>query len=111
MDKRLLEPRTQEQWDAYARGEGEDWEYGEPDAENPELTEETAAWAVAAQDFDGDIHAVSQFLQDREALLASAEAVGIPRDAFLPFEPNKPGFAERAKVLLNLSSAEGWAAE
>ena len=111
MDPRLLEPRTMEQWEAYRRGEGDAWEYGTPDEESPEWTEEQFLWSVSAGDFGGDIQAVTDFLTSRETILRAAEAIGIPRETFLPFEPNKPGFEERAKVLMKLPKAVGWAAE
>ena len=82
-------------------------ELDEDDA--PELTEERAKWLVASRDFGGDIFAVTDFLNTREKILRKAEAAGIPREVFLHFEPNKPGFEERAKVLLRAS--EIWAAE
>lgn len=84
-------------------------ELGEDDA--PELTTDRARWLVAAKDFDGDVEALNRFLMTREELLSAAEAAGIPRETFLPFEPNKPGFEDRAKVLMNLPKALGWAAE
>lgn len=111
MDPKLSEPRTKEQWDAYHRGEGEDWEYGAADDESPELTEDMMRWAVSAADFGGDFIATSAFLSARETLLRQAEAIGIPRETFLPFDPNKPGFEDRAKVLMKLPKALGWAAE
>ena len=84
-------------------------ELDEDDA--PELTEERARWLVASQDFGGDIEQVCAFITAREEILRAAEAAGIPRETFLPFEPNKPGFEERAKVLMKLPKALGWAAE
>lgn len=111
MDSRLLEERTPEQWAAYARGEGEDWEYGVPDDESPELTAEQFRWAVKAADFGGDFMAVTDFLTRREAFLRAAEAAGVPRETFLPFDPNRPGFEDRAKALIDLPKAVGWAAE
>lgn len=84
-------------------------ELDEDDA--PELTEEQARWLVPVKAFDGDFDALHAFLDSREAFLSKAEAAGIPRETFLPFEPNKPGFEDRAKVLMNLPKALGWAAE
>ena len=84
-------------------------ELDEDDA--PELTDEMAQWLVAVADFDGDNEAVTNFLISREDFLRKAEAAGVPREAFLPFDPNTPGFEERAKVLMNLPKALGWAAE
>lgn len=82
-------------------------ELNEDDA--PEMTEERAKWVVAAKDFGGDSIATHDFIWRREEILRKAEAAGIPREVFLHFEPNKPGFEERAKVLLRAS--EIWAAE
>ena len=75
-------------------------EYGEPDDENPEWTEEDFLWAVAARDFPN--HAASHaFLLRREEFLRAAESVGMRRDVFLPFLPSKPGFEERAAEALD----------
>ena len=84
-------------------------ELDEDDA--PELTEERARWLVSVRDFGGDIFATTDFLNRREDILRRAEAAGIPRETFLPFDPNTPGFEERAKVLMDLPKALGWAAE
>ena len=84
-------------------------ELDEDDA--PELTAAMMLWAVRARDFGGDDMAVAAFLTAREAIFRQAEAIGIPRETFLPFEPNKPGFEDRAKVLMKLPKALGWAAE
>ena len=112
MDDRLTEPRTPEQWDAYRRGEGEDWEYGTPDDESPEITDEMMVWAVRARDFGGDPAAVVAFMQARSDFLRAAEAAGVPREAFLPFRPNEPGFMDRAREAFTaLPKAMGWAAE
>lgn len=82
-----------------------------PDEDTPEWTSEDSRWSVAAQDFGGDILAVTAFLKSREAFLRAAEEAGIPRATFLPFEPNRPGFEDRAKALMKLPAAVGWAAE
>ncbi|MBF9034292.1 hypothetical protein HKCCE2091_08580 [Rhodobacterales bacterium HKCCE2091] len=82
-----------------------------PDEENPEWTDEDFRWSVFGGDFEGSPFKVAEFLKRREEFLRSAEAIGIPRETFLPFQPNKPGFEERAKVLLKLGEAVGWAAE
>lgn len=81
------------------------------DDDATELTDAEALWLVDTQDFGGNSLAADQFLMAREKILAAAEAEGIPRETFLPFEPNKPGFEERAKVLARLPKAMGWAAE
>lgn len=86
-------------------------EYGEPDDENPEWTEEDALWAVSAKDF-ADFTASYAFLRHREEILRAAEAVGIPRAAFLPFAPTKPGFEARVAVAFGpFAKAIGLAAE
>lgn len=81
------------------------------DDDAPELTSARAAWLVSAADFDGDIERVADFIAARERFLRKAEAIGIPRETFLPFDPTKPGFEERAKVLMRLPKAVGWAAD
>ena len=92
--------------------EYEDGTRVELDADDaPELTDEMMLWAVRAADFNGDHFAVEAFMSSREDFLRKAEAAGVPREAFLPFDPNTPGFEERAKVLMNLPKALGWAAE
>lgn len=82
-----------------------------PDEDTPEWTEDDSLWAVQARDFDGDVLQVADFIKSRESFLKMAEDAGIPRETFLPFEPNKPGFEDRAKALMNLPAAVGWAAE
>ena len=70
-------------------------EYGETDEESPEWTEADFLWAVDEQDFPD--HAASHaFLLRREVFLRAAASVGLSREGFLPFLPNKPGFVERA---------------
>jgi hypothetical protein len=71
-----------------------DEEFGVPDEENPEWTEDTFRWSVRAVEFK-DITEVHSFLKRRSALLRTAAAHGIDREWFLPFEPNKPGFEDR----------------
>ncbi len=53
-------------------------------------------WAVRDEDFGGVFGSVA-FLENREKVLAEAEAEGFDRDLFLGFEPNKPGFEDRAR--------------
>lgn len=77
-----------------------DDEYGVPDEESPELTDDFFLWAVRAQDFGGDHMASHAFLVSREAFFRSAEAAGMTRESFLPFAPTKPGFFERATAAL-----------
>ncbi len=60
-----------------------------------ELMSEDFSWFVSATDFT-DQFAALQFLRDRNAFFRRAEKLGFEREAFLPFEPNKPGFVERA---------------
>lgn len=77
----------------------------------PDLTAAEFAWFVRAQDFPSP-EAAQGFLVRREAFLKAAEAAGVPREAFLPFQPGKPGFEDRArKAFTALPRAVGWAAE
>lgn len=90
----------------------DDEEFGIPDDENPEWTEETFRWSVKVVDFGGDITKVHEFLIRRSQILRAAEALGIPRDVFLPFEPAKPGFEERLAASFGpFPKAAGLAAE
>ncbi len=73
-----------------------DEEDGIPDDESPEWTDEDTLWSVKGADFGGFMAAM-KFLQSRAAFLKAAEAAGIERAAFLPFDPSKPGFEERAR--------------
>ncbi len=66
------------------------------DGEVRELSDEDMLWLVNSADFGG-FEAATIFLNNREALLSAAEAVGIAREVFLPFEPSKPGFEDRAR--------------
>ena len=84
----------------------EDDEYGVPDEENPEITDEQWKWMVRGADFSG-FEATHAFLRDREAFLDEAEAAGIPREAFLSLDPNKPGFIERATAALEAAARAG----
>jgi hypothetical protein len=76
-----------------------DDEFGTPDEENPEWTHEDMLWAVWAPDFGGH-DASSAFLLEREKFLDGQKLAGIPRETFLSLEPNKPGFIERATIVL-----------
>jgi len=81
------------------------------DEDLPDWTEEDELWAIQASDF-GTFEAMHAFLQQREALLTAAETAGVPRATFLPFEPGKPGFEDRARnALAALPKALGWATE
>jgi hypothetical protein len=82
-----------------------DNEYGTPDDESPEWSEEDFLWAVRAADFGGDPLQVVGFLKSREAFLRNVMAAGLPRSAFLSFAPQKPGFIDRATRALELSVA------
>lgn len=75
-----------------------DDEYGVPDEESPELTEEFFLWSVSAQDFEGDFMKSHAFLMKRTAFFETAKAIGFEKETFLPFHPNKPGFFERVTV-------------
>jgi hypothetical protein len=95
----------------YWAGEADPSEYGVPDDENPEWSAEDFVWAASRKDFDSDA-ALHAFLRRREEFLVAAETAGVPRATFLPFDPGKPGFEERArKALMALPGAVGWAAE
>lgn len=65
------------------------------DGEVREITRKDLAWFVKNADFGGDLHAVHAFLNRRSEILRAAEALGIPKDTFLPFGPTKPGFEDR----------------
>lgn len=87
-------------------------DYGVPDDENPEWTDEMFTWAVRAQDFGGDSHAVHDFLIRRREILGAAAALGIPKDTFLAFAPTKPGFEGRIAAAFGpFPKAAGLAAE
>ncbi len=75
-----------------------DDEFGVPDEESPELTEEFFLWAVRAQDFDGDFLKSHAFLMKRTAFFETAKVIGFEKEVFLPFQPNKPGFFERVNT-------------
>lgn len=62
-------------------------------------TKEEWLWFARNEEFDG-FDAVIAFLTEREAFLEEAEALGIDRSAFLPFDPTRPGFIERARGAL-----------
>jgi hypothetical protein len=81
-------------------------EYGVPDDENPEWTEEDFLWAVSGIDFGG-FAATHAFLEERGNFLREAEAAGIPRASFLGLEPRKPGFIERATAALEAAARAG----
>ena len=83
-----------------------DDDFGNPDDESPEITEEQMLWAVRAKDFS-DFDASHAFLIDRESFLREAEEAGIPRAAFLSLDPNKPGFIERATTALEAAARAG----
>lgn len=84
---------------------------GVPDDESPEWTDDDFLWSVAFSDF-GDHGAVIAFLTHREEILRAAEAVGIPRAAFLPYAPTKPGFDGRVAAAFGpFAKAIGLAAE
>ena len=84
---------------------------GVPDGESPEWTDEDFLWSVANSDF-ADHGAVMAFLTHREDILRAADAAGIPRTAFLPYAPNKPGFEARVAAGFGpFAKAIGLAAE
>ena len=69
------------------------------DGEAREVTAEDFVWAVETSDFP-DHNAAIAFLMRREELFKVAEASGLERDVFLPFEPSKPGFEDRLRAAL-----------
>ena len=84
---------------------------GVPDDESPEWTNADFLWSVNGADFGGHIGAIA-FLDQREAILTAGMAAGIPREAFLKFAPNKPGFEARVAAAFGpLAKAVGLAAE
>lgn len=86
-------------------------QYGVPDDESPEWTDEDFLWAVQAKDFPTHM-ASYEFLKHREEILRAADAIGIPRSAFLPFAPTKPGFEARVAAAFGpFAKAIGLAAE
>ncbi len=83
-----------------------DDDFGTPDEESPEITEEQVLWAVRAIDFP-DFNSSHAFLTEREAFLRDAEEAGIARAAFLSLDPNKPGFIQRATAALEAAARAG----
>ena len=84
---------------------------GVADSESPEWSEDDFAWSVNNADFGGFAGAMA-FLTHREEILRAADAIGIPRSAFLPFAPNKPGFEARVAAAYGpFAKAIGLAAE
>lgn len=74
-------------------------------------TDEEWLWAVASEDFASPL-VVHDFLMKRKEILRAADAIGIPRSAFLPFAPTKPGFEARVAVAFGpFVKAIGLAAE
>ena len=76
-----------------------DDEYGVPDDENPEVTEEQFRWSVKTEDF-ADIFASIAFLERRAKVLDAGAAAGLDRDFFWQFQPTKPGFEDRVAAAL-----------
>jgi hypothetical protein len=86
-------------------------DFGVPDDDNPEWTDEDELWSVKDADFGGLLGSV-EFLRARKAFFDDAKSVGLERDAFLPYEPSKPGFIERATAAIEkLANLRGHAAE
>ena len=71
-----------------------DDDYGEPDDENPEWTGEDFMWSINNADFGG-LKPAMDFLARREKFFANAAKLGFEREAFLGFQPGKPGFLDR----------------
>lgn len=58
------------------------------------------------------VDAAVSFLLRRKEIFSAAQSVGFPKELLDPFEPNRPGFEDRARTALkNLNKAIGWAAE
>ena len=70
--------------------------------------DEDPRWLLLIQDFNWRESEAFDFLRARERILRKATEAGIPRDVFLPFEPSKPGFEHRIKVLAALPQAMEW---
>lgn len=62
-------------------------------------TKEEWLWFARDEEFP-DFDAVIAFLTEREVFLEQAEELGIDRSAFLPFDPTRPGFIDRARSAL-----------
>jgi hypothetical protein len=76
-----------------------------------ELTDEDMPWFVRSQDCTSWEEA-HEFLLRREDILEKAEALGIPREAFLSLDPGKPGFEERVRDAFGqIADFAGMAAE
>lgn len=86
-------------------------EFGIPDDDTPEWSDEDFLWPVRAVDFGG--HAASlSFLIRRQEIRRAAALLGIPKETFLPFAPTKPGFEERITAAFGaFPIAAGLAAE
>ena len=69
-------------------------------------TKEEWKWAVSATDFP-DFMSAARFVEERTLFLHAAEQAGIARASFLSFEPNKPGFIERATAALEAAARTG----
>lgn len=76
------------------------------DGEARAPTKEEWKWAVSATDFP-DFDATAVFVEERELFLRAAAKAGIARKSFLSFEPNKPGFIERATAALEAAARAG----
>ncbi len=76
------------------------------DGEARSLTRQEAKWLVRATDFP-DFDATAIFLEERELFLRAAAKAGIERKSFLSFDPNKPGFIERATAALETAARAG----
>jgi hypothetical protein len=82
------------------------------DGEARTPTREEWAWFVKNSDFDDDMTKVHAFLIRRAEILRAAEALGIPKDVFLPFAPTKPWFEDRIAAAFGpFPKAAGLAAE
>jgi hypothetical protein len=69
-------------------------------------TPEEERWMVRGADF-GDFDGVRKFLQERADFLKAAAALGLEPEAFLAFDPSKPGFIQRATAALEAAAKAG----
>ncbi|MEM1274434.1 MAG: hypothetical protein AAGF88_11490 [Pseudomonadota bacterium] len=77
--------------------------------QNPKVADDpNLDWMISIQEFGYDQRAAVDFMIKRERLIRKATSAGVPREVFLPFEPSKPGFEHRIKVLMALPKAMQW---
>lgn len=69
---------------------------------------EDPRWLLSIQDFGYSENDAVDFLKKRERLIRKATEAGVPREIFLAFDPSRPGFEHRIKVLAALPKAMEW---